>query len=285
MSLKDIILESKFRDFNKVKHYVRQKMPHASDEAIRDALKSLPHDIYQVGADPREHYYHPIFTPFHGGYQIDLLQQAKGADPPYYLVAINVNTKYAYAYPLRGKDENSVEAGLSKFVSDAGQVVHVSADQESAWAGNKVTKWLEDHGIKSRLIVDEQHSALGVIDRFIRTLRDMSDKDDKKNISPSEMEHLLQLYNNSVHSTTKMSPAEMNKDRNAEKRYIFEKIYEQERREKISDYDLEIGKHVRFMMPRKAFGKRRYQESKFDSKATKPMDQSSSGDDNSRSET
>jgi hypothetical protein len=265
MSIKDVILESKFRDLDKVVHYVRKKIPHASRDDIKAELDALPKDVHKVGADPRQHYYHPIFTPYHGGYQIDLLQQSENGNPPFYLIAINVNTKYAYAYPLRGKDEKSVEGALRKFVSEAGKpekVAHVSADWESAWAGNKVTSFLESQGITSKLITDQQHSALGVIDRFIRTLRDMAEKEDKRDISPSEMEHLLDLYNNSVHSAIGMTPAEMNGNRKAEKKYIFQKLYEQERREQISDYNLSIGRYVRFMIPRKMTEKRRYQVSK-----------------------
>ena len=90
----------------------------------------------------------------------------------------------------------------------------------------------------------------------------MAGRDDKKNIKPDEMEHLIELYNNNIHTTTGMTPSDMNKDSKAEKKYIFKKLYEQERRERISDYNLAIGKYVRFLMPRKMTEKRRYQVSK-----------------------
>jgi hypothetical protein len=52
-SIKAAILESKFRDVKKVIHYVKQKIPDATTEAIKVELEKLPHDWYHA-----EGFYH-----------------------------------------------------------------------------------------------------------------------------------------------------------------------------------------------------------------------------------
>jgi hypothetical protein len=89
--IKSAIVKSRFRELKKVTDYVRKKLPHVSKETVKRVLESMPHDKHNLGAsDPQKHYYKPIFTPYFGGYQVDLLQQPKGASPPFFLVCINV---------------------------------------------------------------------------------------------------------------------------------------------------------------------------------------------------
>ena len=70
-----------------------------------------------------------------------------------------------------------------------------------------------------RIITEQRHSALGIIDRFIRTLRDMniptvksehqSTHEKYRDFSVKRMNKLLEIYNNTVHSSTNHTPAEM----------------------------------------------------------------------------
>jgi hypothetical protein len=262
--IKALILKSKFRELKKVTAYVRKKLPHVSPEAVKRVLETVPHDKYNLGStDPQTHYYQKIFTPYFGGFQVDLLQQPRGATPPFFLVCVNVNTRFARVYPLSGKGEAEVLGGLQKFVADAGKVVKIVADKESAWNGKRVTDWLESHGIDSKLIEDEQHTALGIIDRFIRTLRTMNG--DKKDFSAEDMRKIVKKYNKSPHlgidPDASISPTDMEKNPKEQKRYIFQKLYDQERREKISDMNLHVGTYVRFIIPRKLLEKNRYRVS------------------------
>jgi hypothetical protein len=80
-----------------------------------------------------------------------------------------------------------------------------------------------------------------------------------RDFTPTRMNRLLHIYNTSVHAATGMTPEEMEDDPKKQKEYIFSKIYEQNRREKIEDYDLPNGTWVRFMIPKNMMKKRRYQ--------------------------
>jgi hypothetical protein len=260
--VKDLIKKSKFRSLNKVHDYAKNHgKGHISREAIKETLDNTPHDFRNLGtSDPTTHYLRPIFTPYHGGWQIDLLQQPRGSSPPFFFIAINVNTKVGWARPLKNKSEGEVLQILKEFVEENKPIVKIVADKESAWNGEKITSWLESHNIDSKLIPNQQHTALGVIDRFIRTLRDMLDKDDGHVFSPEKMQELILHYNNTYHEAIKKAPNEMTaKD---EKKYIFQKLYEQERREKISDYELTPPFYARFIIPKMLMDKSRYRVSK-----------------------
>jgi uncharacterized protein (DUF2267 family) len=264
--VKQLIKDSKFRSVNKVHDYGKKHgKGHVSKEQIKETLDNTPHDFRDLGpSDPTKHYLRPIFTPYHGGWQIDLLQQPRlrpvGA-PAFFFIAINVNTKVAWAKALGGKGEAEVLQALKEFVEANKPIVKIVADKESAWNGRSITTWLEGQGIDSKLIPNQQHTALGVIDRFIRTLRDMLDKDDGEKIFTAEkMQELIAHYNDTYHETIKKAPNEMtSKD---EKKYIFKMLYDQEQRERISDYDLSVPFYARFIIPKSLMEKSRYRVSK-----------------------
>jgi hypothetical protein len=292
--IKKVILKGHMRGEKKVIHWVKKQFPDVSQERIVKILETIkPKDRYWLkSGEPRKHYYYPIFTPFFGGFQIDLIvssreekennkkrnQEENQPDyPPYYFVAINVNTKYAYAYPMQKKTEAEILRVLKiweddvKKVSNQNPITFISADEEPGWNTETVENWLKDRKIQSKLIPSDRHSALGVVDRFIRTLRDMnirtekSDKDTKdrkyRDFTPKRMKKLIDIYNHSIHSSTEMTPIDMENNPEKQKEYIIKKIYEREGREKITDFNLKEGSWVRFMIPREFGKKRRYQVS------------------------
>ena len=85
-------------------------------------------------------------------------------------------------------------------------------DNEAAFSSKVVLDLLTAHNISLRIINDKRHTALSVIDRFIRTLRDMniptvktqhqSDHPKYRDFSIKRMNKLLHIYNNTVHNAT-----------------------------------------------------------------------------------
>jgi hypothetical protein len=184
---------------------------------------------------------------------------------------ININTRYGYAYPIDDKGSATIISVLDKFLKEADRkVVSLVADEESAWNSDAAEIWLKNHGVKLKMIDNERHSALGIIDRFIRTLRDMNVRTEKskesseakkyRDFTEKRMNKLMGIYNKSLQKGIGMTPEEMSADKNKEKEYIIRKLYDTERRKKISDFVLEPGSWVRYMIPR-TMGKRRYQVS------------------------
>jgi hypothetical protein len=222
--------------------------------------------------DVRKHYYHPIYANHFGQYQIDLLVQSKDRNknkhPHYFFIAINTNTRYAFALPLARKKIPDMLMALNRLI-EAVPVRGLVSDQEPALMSAEVGQWAEEHEITYHFIPNQNHSALCIVDRFIRTLRDMntpsyrsmknSDDPDFRDFTVERMAQLVELYNNHLHSSIGMAPIDMQGSRESEEQYIVKKLYETHRRQRIEDYDLPMGTWAQFIVPHEPNEKHRYQ--------------------------
>ena len=166
-----------------------------------------------------------------------------------YLIAINVNTRKAYAIPsplirkqedgssgdstTEHKDTNNVIDMLCEILKQT-TIIMIVCDNERAFLSNDFKKYCSLLGIKIHIYVMNQiegntkgqtesrpvHGLLSILDRFCRTLRSMAynirilDQE----IDPDMMNELITVYNNSPHTTfyrvfkRKITPNEMDKD-------------------------------------------------------------------------
>ncbi len=177
-----------------------------------------------------------------------------------YMVAINVNTRVAHAYlpgiikqtPSGGysvpatdiKTVRSISGMLTQLLQEA-TVKHIICDQESGFMSASIRQLLQSHGITLRAYVKNtlpkemgagttksrgNHTTLAVIDRFIRTVRDMAHtlKPYEADIRPDLMRYIIDCYNNTPHSSFRqvlhedITPAQMGSDRVLETRYVRE---------------------------------------------------------------
>ena len=248
----------------------RQGNP-ASKQEVEKEIATRPKNNHR---HVPEKYYYPIFSNHLGGYQMDLLEQSKNRDkskyPAFFLLFINTNTRWAAAIPV----ENKSYATLRPLVIDfckKNNVVSLVHDEEAAFCCHQMQDELKSIRVSSKIITEQRHSALGTIDRFVRTLRDMNEpgvtskhqSDDAKyrDFTPERMAKLIDIYNNTQHDSTGMTPQKMQDDSALEKEYIISKIYERERRKKITDFELSDGTFVRYILPRYNLTKHRYKVS------------------------
>jgi hypothetical protein len=254
--------------------HVQKTVPDASAKEIKKVNSSRPKDSFPHQTTD---YSIKIFSPYRGAYQVDLLVQSNDRDktqyPAYFFLAINVNTKYAYAFPMESKKKETILATIKRFINKTGfgGVKSITSDQEGAIASDKVVDFLTEKGISLKLITEQRHTPLAVIDRLIRTLRDMNTPTIKgyktseharyRDFTFKRMEKLIQIHNTTIHSATGLTPEEMQNDKKLERQYIIEKIYERERREKLKDFELPIDTNVRYILDRKILSKHRYKVS------------------------
>jgi hypothetical protein len=295
-SLADLVDGSHYDDLDKVIDYVHRQQDrlgqaHSSDETIKDELdKKLALRGKRGQGDVRKHYMHPIYANHYHQYQVDLLEQSHvkkdeekdnedGDDvedgrnyPKFFFMAINTNTKYAYAFPLDGKDTASVLGALGDLRRKTGDKLRsIVSDEEAALNSDEVRHWLKHNHVGIHTIIDQNHTALAVVDRLIRTLRDMNtptrySKDTSthrkyRDFTDKRMQHLLSIYNETKHEGTGHTPLEMTLDRKLETRFIIKRIYAVSRRKKITDFNLPVGKWVRYIIPRDPMKKARYKVS------------------------
>ncbi len=249
-----------FKSPHKVLKIVRELYP---DSKINiDDVKSkltLPTNSFPL-KDNKKRYSLHVVAPI-GTYIIDLMFVSGFV----YLIAINVNTRKAYARSttkyttdteantliLDKQGEKSIKNILDALIylicyTDFKPKI-IRGDGEKAFNSNFIKRWFEREHIKfihvRRLMLnnmapfeyaektsnnnDPQHGSLSIIDRFIRTIRDMAYNMKIKNITPDVMDILVRNYNMAPHKhLTKYlgeptSPNDMDEDR---EKYIIRKI-------------------------------------------------------------
>ena len=131
------------RSTKKIIEHIKKSYPDVTDEQVRRVIKTRPKDNYK----------HDVSR--------------------YYLVLININTRYAYALPVQNKRKETIKNVLQQFISEH-KIKSIVCDNEGAFSSQDVLDLLTAHNISLRIITDKRHTALSIIDRFIRTLRDMN---------------------------------------------------------------------------------------------------------------
>lgn len=240
----------------------------------KEAEKYLNEHIIRDQKVPKPMYI-PIVSKEPGGYQMDTFINAKQANGLNYLMLININTRKAYVYPMRGKGAAAVLTALNKFVKDEPNVSSIESDQDTAYLSDEVTTWMKNHNIKYTTTTDDNHNNLGIINRFMRTIRDLAanrnlidpdiwddiskdgtlSKTPTKTINNQQMQSLVQAYNNSKHTTIKKAPNDVTKE--DEEQYIKEK------KSMKNPYNYKEGDKVRIVEEKTIMGKRRRMVSNF----------------------
>ena len=234
------------------KKFVPLAMKHGFKEKdAKEFLKKVVRDK-RIKVKP---VYLPIYSESGGSYQFDTFIQKKGLN---FLIFININTRKAYAYPMRTKGTDDVINAMTKFFTDVKEdpgirtnpVKVLRSDQDAAYLSNKTLDFLREKGVRYLTTEDENHNVLGIINRFMRTVRDLANK---KVISAEEMKELVNTYNTTIHTSTNVPPNEMTKE--LEKEYITKKRIETQN--KTRAYDFKPGDRVRIVIEPKALTKKR----------------------------
>ena len=168
----------------------------------------------------------PIFSMSPNSYQMDTMVQPDGYTPRYFLIVINVNSRKGYAYPMANKGLNDVLKALNQWIEETPAPPEtMTSDQDAAYLSTAVVKWLRQHKIDLKTTTENNHNMLGIINRFIRTIRDMHFHKYRSRIFSAEsMEKCVRAYNNSVHSSTGVAPNKWTKKDN--KKWVSTKIDE-----------------------------------------------------------
>ena len=226
------------------KKFVPLAMKHGFKEKdAKEFLKKVVRDK-RIKVKP---VYLPIYSESGGSYQFDTFIQKKGLN---FLIFININTRKAYAYPMKTKGTDDVINAMTKFFTDVKDVKVLRSDQDAAYLSNKTLDFLREKGVRYLTTEDENHNVLGIINRFMRTVRDLANK---KVISAEEMKELVNTYNTTIHTSTNVPPNEMTKE--LEKEYITKKRIETQN--KTRAYDFKPGDRVRIVIEPKALTKKR----------------------------
>ena len=269
--INDYIDSLHFRTYDKIYNHVKLKFPEANDKQLRKLIAGRLHDkrppkyvqrIYQV----------KIFSRFRNAWFTDLMDNGENHEPHYWQIFINTNTRYAIAYPLQDKNSKSINKNLKLFV-DEFKPRKITSDEEKGLIAKINMDYLMQNKCGVYIVQEQLHSTLGIIDRFIRTLRDMntpqerpitddSTDDQFKYISIDKMKQLLNSYNNTYHSSIKMTPKQMMDNPKLEDEYIYKCLEHVDNQSRIRNMKLKIGDYVRYLIANDKFKKKRYTTSR-----------------------
>jgi len=258
-----------FRTYRHVIDAVTEKFPDLSDKEIKRIVENKLKDHY-IKSKRIKPYMIKIFSSMEGTWFHDLYDNTKNHKPRYWHIFIGTNNRYAVAYGLPDKKATSIYQTLKQFI-DEYHPSKLTSDQEPGFIEKNNLQLLTDNKVLVQTVPDQNHSSLGIIDRFIRTLRDMNTPVEKGKrqshdekytfISEDRMAKLLNVYNKTYHGSIKCSPLQMFKDPKLEEEYILKMYDKYDRQQKIKDFELKDGSYVRFIVPRDT-KKKRYQLTK-----------------------
>ena len=182
-----LIDRSHFKSLSRLYPLIHKHYPNMSKKEIVEHVEQRLHDR-QMKLKQKKPYMRSIFDPLIGCYFHDLLQQSDDRDttlyPHYYHIFLESNSRYAFAYPVEDKTAETAIETLKKFIKDNNNkpIRKLTSDGEKAFDSEAFTNYCHKKGIAVKIILDKAHSTLGLIDRFIRTLRDMNQPSNRSRI-------------------------------------------------------------------------------------------------------
>ena len=189
-----------------------------------------PHPLYEIEVD-----------------LVDLSKKAKeNKGLRYGFVGIDNFTKFAWVVPMESKTPEDVVHAMKEIFNKIGVPKQLYSDQEGSFNSEDFIKLLNSHKVKHIMVVDKAHT----VERFNRTLKEsihiiltaMGLDTDKWT---SQLEAVVNKYNNTEHSTIKMTPNEARKDGN--KLMVSYNIWDKAKMERKYP-KLSVGDEVRVML-------------------------------------
>jgi hypothetical protein len=206
-------------------------------------------------------YYLPIYGKSKGCYQFDTLIQSRGlpkgfsargdAMPPSFLVFININSRKAYAYPMTNKGKEEVLRVMKMFI-DSNRPTTLTSDQDSAYINRDMINLMLENNIDYRTTEDNNHNILGIINRLMKTLRDLNKTRD---FTVDSMNKVINLYNDTTHSSTGKPPNSFTDE--DEEEYISKMRTLTESITSQDSFTLMKGDKVRIVLDKPVIGKKR----------------------------
>ena len=154
----------------------------------------------------------PIYAEDHNAYQLDLtfLPKYKKKNDGYHILftAININSRYAYAYFSKNKETSSIIHMLDEFIIDNPDVNSITCDSGSEFISKVAKEWFKTNNILVYYVTDDSNK-LGIINRFHRTLKEKLNRHFIATGSVrwiESIDEIIENYNNTVNSTTGFTP-------------------------------------------------------------------------------
>lgn len=195
---------------------------YVSNKELSEIIKNQKTDkMHKVYKSNQKSMGHIISYAKNHNWQMDLsdmsMYQSKNHGYKFILLAVDVFTRKAYAQPLKNKTEKSITDAFEK-MTQSEQPIKLTTDNGSEFINKEFQEIIDDKDINHVKASVGDHHALGIIDRFTRTLKEMLHKHFTENNTTNWVDVLqtnINIYNNNPHdgiNQIKPNEAETNKE-------------------------------------------------------------------------
>ena len=188
-------------------------------------------------------------------WQMDLFDLSKyyKANKPYkYILAVvDVFTRYAYCQPVESKTNEDVLHAFKVIISKRAKAIPnvITSDSDSTFLSNEFQEFLKKLNIIINPVILKDHHALGIIDRFARTLKTILSKYYIRNKNTNwtdKLQTIVENYNHTEHDgILSLTPTEATFEANNMTLFKYNALKSQ-KNNKVSD--LEKGNKVRIKL-------------------------------------
>jgi len=241
----DIIIGSKQNFIN-----IAKKSLNASTKEINEFLKNQ--EINQINKKPTKHSNLKI-TALPRSFQIDIMMfYPIGQGFKNVLLIVDIPSRKAWAYVISTSSGENILVAYKKFISEVGQINSVEGDNQFSFKAFQEYNKENNIKIDTSIAKDEhisQGNKLGIIDRLVRTLKEMIDRYrisvSKQTSFSTILDKVIITYNSQPHRTIKTTPNEMYNDINKQI-FNFEKDKEYNRNV-LDKNNISIGAEARIL--------------------------------------
>ena len=172
----------------------------------------------------------------------------------YLLVVVDVFSRFAFVIPLKNKRADTITEAITEIIKET-EPKTITTDLGSEFISNSFRKLLERQGTEINYVEVGDHKRLGIVDRFIRTLREKLNKYMAMHNTTTYIDVLQKIvynYNNTYHSGIKNIPAEVS-DQDKDVIKITNQKYN---KAKLEEIKFNVNDNVRCITNLKAFEKK-----------------------------
>jgi hypothetical protein len=237
------------------------------NEDGEDEDKLTKFHILDKKLPPLKKYFRPYFSPRHGSWEIDYMYSGTftfGNDIyfRFYLVCININTKYAVVFPMNKNEHYDTKFSLSciKELQRKALVTNIRADDDPSF-GHELNVHLRSDNVTTFYSRWKHTNKNRVVDRFIRTIRDAVGLETSLILNPNIVEEIVYIYNHTPHSAflNRFTPYQAQNDPDLESWYIRRQQLELYKIQKLQLQELgsyKVGNILMIHVPKEKTGER-----------------------------
>ena len=190
--------------------------------------------------------------------QLDLIDMSDIASAnenyKFLLACIDVFSRLAYVVPLKNKESRTVNDAIDEII-ELTSPIKLQCDNGKEFDNHSFKKMMNERGIDVQFIDVGDHKRLGIVDRFVRTLREKINKyltmfNTTKYIDV--LPKIISNYNSSYHSGIKKVPNDVEEDDED----VIKLTNKKYNKAKLEETKFNVGDSVRFILNRKQFEKR-----------------------------